>query len=63
MPYYDYKCTICGHTIKDHRKGLNEPHLTACDKCYNESLEQTFEEHNSLVQYKGKCWFKTGGKY
>lgn len=63
MPYYDYKCKKCKHEINDYKKGINDPHLILCPKCHTDSLTQAFNNHNSSVQYKGKGWFKTDGKY
>lgn len=63
MPFYDYKCEACGHMIKDHKKGISEPHPTICPECEAESLVQSYENYDSLVQYKGGGWMKTDGKY
>lgn len=63
MPFYDYKCNECGHLIKDHKKGISEPHPTTCPECDKEGLSQSYENYDSLVQYKGKGWMKTTGQY
>ena len=63
MPYYDYRCTECGHLEKDVRKGINDPHPTKCNACEEQSLELSYDNYDSIVQYKGKGWFKTDGKY
>lgn len=63
MPFYDYRCKECGNLILDHRKGISEPHLITCPECNKDSLEQSYDNHESFVQYKGKGWFKTSGKY
>jgi len=63
MPYYDYKCSECGHFEKDHRKGISEPHPTKCPACEKDALMQSYDNYDSMVQYKGKGWMKTDGKY
>jgi putative FmdB family regulatory protein len=63
MPYYDYKCGECGHAVKDFKKGINDSHLIECPKCKKETLTQSYENYDSIVQYKGKGWMKTDGKY
>lgn len=63
MPFYDYKCQECGHLIKDYRKRITEDHPTVCPKCKEESLVQSYDNYDSIVQYKGKGWMKTDGKY
>jgi putative FmdB family regulatory protein len=63
MPYYDYRCAECGHFVKDHRKGITEPHLTDCPACNQPALSQSYDNYDSMVQYKGKGWMKTDGKY
>jgi putative FmdB family regulatory protein len=63
MPYYDYRCSECGHLVKDFKKSINDPHLVQCPKCKKESLLQSYENHDSIVQYKGKGWMKTDGQY
>jgi putative FmdB family regulatory protein len=61
MPYYDYECLKCGHSIEI-KKGMNDPHPTTCEKC---GVQALIRIHNSpaSVEYKGKGWFKTDGKY
>jgi putative FmdB family regulatory protein len=61
MPYYDYQCTKCGEIIEINKK-ISEPHPTICTKCGQEGLIRV---HTSpaFVEYKGKGWFKTDGKY
>lgn len=63
MPFYDYKCEECGHLIKDYRKGITEDHPKTCPECSKEALVQSYDNYDSLVQYKGKGWMKTDGKY
>lgn len=63
MPFYDYKCEACGHLIKDYKKSISADHLTVCPECKEESLVQSYDNYDALVQYKGKGWMKTDGKY
>jgi len=63
MPFYDYKCSGCGHVVKDHLKKMSEPHPTNCPKCNKEALALSYDNYDALVQYKGGSWFKTDGKY
>jgi putative FmdB family regulatory protein len=63
MPFYDYKCTECDNKINDYRKGISEAHPTTCPNCNKEGLIQSYDNHESIVQYKGKGWMKTDGKY
>jgi len=41
---------------------MNDPHPTTCEKC---GVQALIRIHNSpaSVEYKGKGWFKTDGKY
>lgn len=43
-------------------KSMNDPHPTICPSCFEPALERTFTTAPS-VEYKGKGWFKTDGKY
>jgi putative FmdB family regulatory protein len=61
MPFYDYKCLKCD-TIKEVKKRISDPHPTFCETCGGDTLIRihTAPAH---VEYKGKGWFKTDGKY
>ena len=61
MPYYDYKCTACGHYMKDVRKPITEAHPTTCPECNAEALTQSYEAHSPFVELKGKHWKEAGG--
>lgn len=60
MPFYDYRCSSCGHTLEIN-KSIKDPHPTQCPACHEHTLERTFNSAPS-VQYKGD-WFKTKGEY
>jgi len=61
MPFYDYRCGECD-TISEFSKRINDPHPTICPKCGEEGLER-IHTSPTFVEYKGKGWFKTDGKY
>lgn len=58
---FDYKCNECGK-LSEINKSISAPHPTTCPKCKREGLERTFISAPS-VEYKGKGWMKTDGKY
>ncbi|HIX56723.1 MAG TPA: zinc ribbon domain-containing protein [Candidatus Anaerobiospirillum pullistercoris] len=37
MPFYEYKCSNCGHTLTKLQK-INDPALTTCPECHQETL-------------------------
>ena len=41
---------------------MSDPHPTICDRCGEDSLIRIYNAPAS-VEYKGKGWFKTDGKY
>ena len=61
MPSYDYRCSGCNQDI-ELTKRISEPHPTICPNCGAEKLERIHLSPPS-VEYKGKGWFKTDGKY
>jgi putative FmdB family regulatory protein len=58
---FDYKCNECGE-FTEVNKSIKDPHPTECPFCKKDGLERTFIAAPS-VEYKGKGWFKTDGKY
>ena len=58
---YDYRCTACGE-VCELNKSIKDPHPTTCPSCKQEGLERYFAAAPS-VEYKGKGWMKTDGKY
>lgn len=62
MPLYDYRCTKCKH-IWEVNKKITEPHPTECPNCNSTTIERYHGNSDQLVQYKGKGWMKTDGKY
>ena len=62
MPLYDYVCPSCGH-IWEISKSMMDPHPTECPDCKCGPVERYHGNSGQFVQYKGKGWFKTDGKY
>lgn len=62
MPMYDYFCPTCDKVF-ELRKGINDPHPTECPTCRCGPVERYHGNSDQLVQYKGKGWMKTDGKY
>jgi putative FmdB family regulatory protein len=62
MPLYDYTCTSCDH-IWEVSKKMTDPNPAECPNCKSNNVEKYWGETKQLVQYKGKGWFKTDGKY
>lgn len=58
---FDYKCKECGK-VCEVSKSIMDAHPTKCPKCNKEGLERYFASPPS-VEYKGKGWMKTDGKY
>lgn len=58
---YDYKCNVCGN-ICEINKSIVDPHPTECPNCKQNGLERIFLSA-PIVEYKGKGWMKTDGKY
>jgi hypothetical protein len=58
---FDYKCNQCGEFVEIN-KSIKDPHPTQCPKCNVFGLERTFTSP-PIVEYKGKGWMKTCGKY
>lgn len=44
-------------------KKITEPHPTECPNCNSTTIERYHGNSDQLVQYKGKGWMKTDGKY
>lgn len=41
MPFYDYKCTSCGHEMKNQLKKFEEKTIL-CEQCKEEKATQQF---------------------
>lgn len=61
MPTYDYECVKCGNKESVFKK-ISDPHLEICSRCGENSLIRVINSAPG-VEYKGKGWFKTDGKY
>ena len=62
MPSYDYICSCC-KKIWEVTKGINDPHPTECPDCKTGPIDRYHGNNEQFVQYKGKGWMKTDGKY
>lgn len=60
MPYYDYKCSSCDEVVEIIKK-ISDPD-PICPVCKKDTLIKNHFAAPS-VEYKGKGWFKTDGKY
>jgi putative FmdB family regulatory protein len=59
MPIYQYECRNCGEVIEALQK-WQEPPLTHCDHCHQETLEQRIA--SSGFRFKGKGYYETDEK-
>ena len=63
MPLYDYVCEACGHVFET-KKSIDDPAPGSCPKCKQGPVSRYFtSESSGFVEFKGKGWFKTDGKY
>ena len=62
MPTYDYICASC-KKIFEVTKSINDPHPSECPNCRTGPVDRYHAGASQFVQYKGKGWFKTDGKY
>jgi putative FmdB family regulatory protein len=61
MPSYDYECLKCNH-VENVFKKMSEPHPTICTRCGEDTLVRLYNSAPT-VEFKGKGWMKTDGKY
>ncbi|MGL4987195.1 MAG: FmdB family zinc ribbon protein [Treponemataceae bacterium] len=54
MPYYDYKCTACGHTFEFFQKMAADP-LTECPKCHG--FTQKLLSAGLGISFKGEGFY------
>jgi putative FmdB family regulatory protein len=62
MPAYDYICASCSK-IFEVTKQINDPHPSECPDCRTGPVERYHAGSKQFIQYKGKGWMKTDGKY
>lgn len=62
MPFYDYRCSECGHEIIDYNKKISADHPTTCPECGKEGLQQIYSNHDQFVELKGAHWHEASGK-
>ena len=59
MPIYAYRCDSCGFE-KDHLQKMNDPALTTCPECSQESYKKQLTAAG--FQLKGQGWYATDFK-
>ena len=59
MPIYAYRCDSCGFE-KDHLQKLNDPVLTSCPECHQDSYQKLVTAAG--FQLKGNGWYATDFK-
>ncbi len=59
MPIYAYRCEACGFE-KDHLQKLNDPALSTCPECGQESYNKQVTAAG--FQLKGQGWYATDFK-
>jgi putative FmdB family regulatory protein len=59
MPIYAYRCDACGFE-KDHLQKLNDPTLSTCPECAQESYVKQLTAAG--IQLKGSGWYATDFK-
>jgi putative FmdB family regulatory protein len=56
MPFYEYRCSNCGHELEALQK-IAEPVLTTCPDCRQETLVKLVSAAG--FQLKGSGWYAT----
>ena len=59
MPIYAYRCSSCGFE-KDHLQKLNDPVLSICPECHQETYRKQLTAAGFLL--KGNGWYSTDFK-
>jgi putative FmdB family regulatory protein len=59
MPFYEYQCSACNHTLEELQKISDNP-LTDCPKCKKKSLKKLIS--NPRFSLKGDGWYETDFK-
>lgn len=56
MPFYEYRCSNCGHELEALQK-ISEPVLTTCPDCRQDTLVKLVSAAG--FQLKGSGWYAT----
>ena len=59
MPFYEYQCTACGHTLEEMQKITAAP-LKKCPECGKSSLQRLMSA--PVFRLKGGGWYETDFK-
>lgn len=62
MPFYEYECSACGHTVEVLQK-ISDPPLTECPACHAAAMTKLVSR--SGFKLTGTGWYETdfkGGK-
>ena len=59
MPFYEYQCKRCGHTLESMQK-VNDKPLRKCPECGKQSLERLMSA--PVFRLKGGGWYETDFK-
>ena len=60
MPFYEYQCSNCGHTLEELQKMSDEP-LIKCPKCGKNTLKKLIGTGGGLL-FKGSGFYLTDYK-
>jgi putative FmdB family regulatory protein len=60
MPFYEYQCSNCGHTLEELQK-MSDPPLTKCPSCGKETLKKLIGTGGGLI-FKGSGFYLTDYK-
>lgn len=60
MPFYEYQCSNCGHTLEELQKMSDEP-LIKCPKCGKNTLKKLIGTGGGLI-FKGSGFYLTDYK-
>jgi putative FmdB family regulatory protein len=59
MPFYEYQCKLCGHTLEAMQK-ISEPALKKCPHCGKPALNRLMSA--PVFRLKGAGWYETDFK-
>ena len=60
MPFYEYQCSNCGHTLEELQK-MSDPPLKKCPNCGKNTLQKLIGTGGGLI-FKGSGFYLTDYK-
>ena len=60
MPLYDYECKKCHSKLENVMQGINDPKLTTCPECKEETLERLIGDTSFALKPGGCGWGDQG---